>query len=214
LKDAVASRPAKKPRQDAFALLMASARVPQFTGWSLSAHCIARETEARLVDWVLGSALFLDDARKVRNFGLAWKQGGGHDLKSPFRPIPGILRQLWEDARQLLPASVAAMGHPNQVALKRYHLDGAGRYASTRPADVLGYHSDCKYNNVEYVVGVSLLSDSYLHFRRHGGHTHKEAIPRRTVYSMTGDALKIWTHALFEIRSPGRLSVTFRLVRA
>ena len=34
---------------------------------------------------------------------------------------------------------------------------------------MLGYHSDCQYNDVRYVVGVSLLSDSTIVFEGPGG---------------------------------------------
>lgn len=47
-----------------------------------------------------------------------------------------------------------------------------------------------------------------------GANARAEALPRRAAYAMTGEALTQWAHALFDIRSPGRLSLTFRLVRA
>mmetsp|Transcript_126199 Transcript_126199/g.200162 ORF Transcript_126199/g.200162 Transcript_126199/m.200162 type:complete len:106 (+) Transcript_126199:1-318(+) len=104
------------------------------------------------------------------------------------------------------------MDSPNHVALKRYKVDGWCNYAPQRSSDAVGYHCDCEYNDVLYVVGVSLLSDSTLVFRRNG-HVKRESIFRRGIYSMVDEALFDWKHALFDIRPPGRVSVTYRLVR-
>merc|ERR1712063_50470 len=81
----------RKVHKNAFAMMMSAAKPPVLEGWYISSAKISEQCEDQIIAWVVKDGLFLDEAKKVRNFGLAWQQGGGHDVKTPFRPIPPLM---------------------------------------------------------------------------------------------------------------------------
>jgi len=79
--------------------------------------------------------------------------------------------------------------------------------------DELQFHTDHRSTYLEPIVGISLLSECVLSFRK-GRRIERAVIPRNSVYIMTGASRYDWQHGIERgnVKGERRVSLTFRLV--
>jgi DNA oxidative demethylase len=150
------------------------------------------------------------DFREVRMHGVAARRtvahfGHTYDYESwrlvPAEPFPlalAALRDRCAALAEILPAELA------QAQVTRYPAGAT-----------IGWHRDAPAFGPQ-VVGVSLLSDCRMLFRREAGgvrRLYRHELARRSAYVLRGPARSSWQHSI--PATPGlRYSVTFRMLRS
>ncbi|KAL6047845.1 hypothetical protein QOT17_021412 [Balamuthia mandrillaris] len=170
------------------------------------------QTLAELIDagsWKMNRS----NTRRVQMYG-PW-----HDSKYQVKkgcivtPLPSFAAPLAQKIKQV------TEDHFPQFDLTDYHM-GEDKYTELfineyKPEDSLQFHFDHRSTYKEVIFGVSLLSDAYLFFSR-GKTQAKVAIPRRSLYLMTGPSRTAWKHGMLPgtLSNDGakRYSLTFRHV--
>lgn len=136
--------------------------------------------------------------RKVKHFGFKYEFYTA--AVAPTDPFPDWLQVVRDRA-----ASIADYAPQSfDQALIAYYPTGAA----------IGWHRDAPAFG-ETVLGVSLLTDEVMRFRREhetGFEMFKQPVARRSLYVMSGPARSQWQHSLAAAKSD-RYSITFRMVR-
>lgn len=132
--------------------------------------------------------------RRVASFGLRYdySRGGVAKAEEP----PEFLAELLKKVAEF---SGHAVGDFEQIGINEY-----------RPGAGIGWHRDkAQFGDI---VGVSLLAEARMRFRKRDGKTWKRAshlLEPRSIYILGGEARRIWEHSIPPVTSL-RYSLTFR----
>jgi DNA oxidative demethylase len=169
-------------------------------GLSFQPEFISREEEAALLGHVRGQPFRpfqfqgWEGRRETVSFG--WRYDFNEARVHPAPPIPDFLLPLRARAAQLAGLACDAL---EQALIIRYGA-GAG----------IGWHRDRPV--FESVLGVSLLSETVLRFRRRraaGFERFALPVPPRSAYLLNGEIRHEWEHGIAPVETE-RFSITFR----
>jgi alkylated DNA repair dioxygenase AlkB len=192
----------KRPRRSSVQLVQCD--VP---GLFLCTDVIDRDAEHTLLAMIDANPWSDVLKRRVQHYGFQYNYKSRNLAPAPAPPIPDLCLQLATDLRGRcgVPGLLANDRQFDQLIVNEY-LPGQGISAHTDAA-VFG---DC-------IVSVSLGSGVTMRFSR-ADHVHVDVwLPPRSAVFLTGDARRLWKHAIAAVKSDKghgararRVSLTFR----
>jgi hypothetical protein len=157
-------------------------------------------------------------SRRIQMFGPEHDKSYKIHANASVTPLPEYCRRLIAKIKSL---QKECQGKTS--LLQELELDKLGIDRLTEPfvneytdKDALRFHQDHRSTYGPVIMGISMLGECFLSFKRSPNAKSAERIhlPRRSIYFMTGASRYEWYHGIMpgDIKAARRLSVTLRMV--
>jgi alkylated DNA repair dioxygenase AlkB len=169
--------------------------VPDFLTEAEQAELLTTVENIRYYDFVMNGVAA---KRKIHHYGFGYEFYS--TIVHEVEPFPDWLAQIRDRAAPL----VGIPAEQLEQALVAQYFPGAG----------IGWHRDAPAFGPS-VVGISLVSDDVMRFRRtlkESFEIYKQPLQARSLYVLSGPARSVWQHSLAPVKQL-RYSITFRTVR-